>query len=1034
MVVPEKPPYPGLRPFARDESRLFFGRDQCVDEMIVRLAERRFLAVLGSSGTGKSSLVNTGLLSGLEMGLLAGAGSRWLFAEFRPGGDCLHNLAEALLKAAAAAAKKPPPSEAEIADLKARFKLEGPRELIKWCRQGNLADGTNLLVIADQFEELFLHQDDNRREDAQALVSLLLESRWPRGTASPAAAEVPIFVSITMRSEYLGACTLLHGLAEAINEGTFLTPRMTREECEEAIVGPARVCGCDVEPVLVTRLLNDMADFAAWDVTEGEDQLSQLARRADQLPLMQHALNRMWLRARERCKTGEQIILRLADYRGLERELDDHAEWAYARVDPSVRPTIERVFRAVTQGTTVANAVRRPTQYGKLVKICGDKSDDAVAQVLAEFGPKGCQFLTSDVEQAGERLPDRASISVAHESLIRQWKRLSGWLEQEGRAAQEWQLLRARADRREFLGWRSLVDARKFRKESNSAWAERYGGGFDKVVWLIAASARRWQLWGLIAAVVVIVALGSAFEFYKQRETAAAAMLAAANAKLATIQSAQKVLDTVSDALPKGDITVNGAKFVLEVEKSVVDEQIKDFELAPRAIISLVSLGYTASDIYEELGDYASALKSAVEARDRTNLLNAYDPEVLRLKYNTTWRIADAISAQGSQSQALIEYRSAEALAEQLLKSAPGGQSRRDLMFARQKIGDMYSEQGDAERAIDQYRVVLELNEKNLEENPKSRLWRRDLANTKIRIGQALAQKNDLDGALAQYRAALDIRTALRSEERSDPIIQSNIASNYRYIADLYAQMGNFQEAASQYKEAIDTQEMLVARDPNNATYLFSRAQYYEGMGDVLHRQGELAAALEKYGYASATRATLARKDPTNPGSQFRLARVNMTTADLQTEEAKTFEDAAKRNQDFDAAITLYRDAIRILDDFRPKYDARVFDCYVRIGDILRDSGDLDAALKEYKTAYGIALGFAPSKPNDVAWQSRLATSYDRIGDVLAAQQSPREAMEQYRKALETVTELAAKNPQEPKWQSEIGSLNEKIAAQESPR
>jgi hypothetical protein len=227
VIGAKKPPYPGLRPFERDESHLFFGRDHCVDEMIAKLGERRFLAVLGSSGTGKSSLVKTGLLSGLEMGLLSGAGSRWLIVEFRPGGNPLGNLARALLEAESSATTKLPlPTVAEITRLQTRFKREGPRELIKWCRQGHLADGTNLLILVDQFEELFRYRTDGEREEAQALVSLLLESRWPRGVASPRQAELPIYVTITMRSEYLGACALIQGLAEAINEGTFLTPRM----------------------------------------------------------------------------------------------------------------------------------------------------------------------------------------------------------------------------------------------------------------------------------------------------------------------------------------------------------------------------------------------------------------------------------------------------------------------------------------------------------------------------------------------------------------------------------------------------------------------------------------------------------------------------------------------------------------------------------------------------------------------------------------------------------------------------------------
>ena len=84
MIAPNAAPYPGLRPFNRNESHLFFGRDNTVDAMIARLAATRFLAVLGSSGTGKSSLVRTGLWSGLEMGLLRGAGARWQIVDFRP--------------------------------------------------------------------------------------------------------------------------------------------------------------------------------------------------------------------------------------------------------------------------------------------------------------------------------------------------------------------------------------------------------------------------------------------------------------------------------------------------------------------------------------------------------------------------------------------------------------------------------------------------------------------------------------------------------------------------------------------------------------------------------------------------------------------------------------------------------------------------------------------------------------------------------------------------------------------------------------
>jgi hypothetical protein len=483
-------PYPGLRSFHHDESDLFFGREEFVTTLVDRLAATRFLALLGLSGTGKSSVVRTGLLDSLELGLMGNAGSSWRIADFRPGSSPLQNLADALL----AGDPRATPSEREgLRDFLAR----SPRAVIAWCRDGNLPAGTNLLLLADQFEELFRYQDYAKREETQALVELLLESAH-----SP---EFPIYVIITMRSEYLGACVFLDDLAEAIGRGMVLIPRLTRDQCRTAIVGPAEVCGIKTDPPMVNALLNDMGAFAPWDEGGSRDQLSQIARRADQLPLMQHALNQMWKRASLRRKIGENIILQLADYRGLERELDYHAEEVYQSLEPSTRLTAEKVFRALTVGTTVANATRRPTQYGDLVGICGANSDAAVAAVIAKFGPSGCQFLTSG-GQTGERFPDRALIDIAHESLIRQWKRLSNWLEKEGRAAQEWQRLAERAERKELLlTTRRLADARRFRKEirPTPAWAARYGGDFDAIDRLIKWSA--WLQRGLLLLVIAVI-------------------------------------------------------------------------------------------------------------------------------------------------------------------------------------------------------------------------------------------------------------------------------------------------------------------------------------------------------------------------------------------------------------------------------------------------------------------------------------------------------------------------------------------------
>ena len=478
-------PYPGLRAFRREESDLFFGREGCIDQMVDRLAATRFLAVLGPSGSGKSSLVRTGLLEALELGFLAQAGSRWTIVTMNPGDRPIANLAAALLS----------PEAADTADavtlnakLLASYLTRGPRSVVEWCLDGHLTAGRNLLLLVDQFEELFRYADYAGREQADAFVSLLLESSR--------AAEVPIYVVLTMRSEFLGACTLMPGLAERINAGLYLSPRMTREETREAIEGPAGVCAFSIEPALVSRLLNDLSSFAPWDDERSADQLQMLSRRADQLPLMQHVLNRLWLRAA--AENAGPVVLKLQDYAtlgGLSGALDAHASEIVDALGDDA-PVVEIVFRALVAGVSLANAVRRPIRLGDLTRVAGDRRD-AVIRVVNAFRTPDCNFLTPAADVS---LRDDTVIDISHESLIRQWSQLAYWLEQEARAAAAWRRLLIAAElyregQGDLLRGLDLANLLAWwdKEAPTAAWAERYGGGYHAVRQFLDASSEAEQ-------------------------------------------------------------------------------------------------------------------------------------------------------------------------------------------------------------------------------------------------------------------------------------------------------------------------------------------------------------------------------------------------------------------------------------------------------------------------------------------------------------------------------------------------------------
>jgi hypothetical protein len=202
------------------------------------LGERRFLTVVGTSGCGKSSLVEAGLLPEL-LGEKTPGGRLWRVISLRPLGAPVAQLAASL--AIFALAEQPDTfGRLHVSMLASRFRATLRRTtsgLVDAAREILADPATPVLVVVDQFEELFRYEPDETDEDlslfrdeAQAFANLLLEAAW--------AAEANIYVLITMRSDFFGECGRYRGLAEAVSGSQFLVPRMVREQLQEAITRP----------------------------------------------------------------------------------------------------------------------------------------------------------------------------------------------------------------------------------------------------------------------------------------------------------------------------------------------------------------------------------------------------------------------------------------------------------------------------------------------------------------------------------------------------------------------------------------------------------------------------------------------------------------------------------------------------------------------------------------------------------------------------------------------------------------------------
>ena len=467
-VSAKQNPFPGLRPFREDEERFFFGRESQVDTMVNKLAATRFLAVVGTSGSGKSSLVNCGLRPALHRGLMASAGTAWRIAKFRPDVNPIHSLAEALTAEGVlySGYKEDVPIE-EIVETY----LHGSRKgVVETFRKARLPEGTNLLIVADQFEELFrygkLRTEDGKdpytiSENAIAFVNLLLEAR-----AEP---DCPIYVVITLRSDFLGECSQFYGLPEAINEGEYLVPRMTRDERRASIAGPVSVGGAEISPVLMTRLLNDVGD------------------NPDQLSILQHALNRTWACWEFHGAEGELGLEHYTEIGAMGEALNQHADEAFDQLETPERAKIcEKLFKGLTDLGTDPRGIRRPLKLATLREIAGAGSEEDVKAVIEVFREPSRSFL---MPPAPEPLEPEKVIDISHESLMRVWERLRVWADEEANSARRYRRL-AETAALEKTGkaglWRDpeLQLALDWQEEQapTPGWASLYGGDFDSAI------------------------------------------------------------------------------------------------------------------------------------------------------------------------------------------------------------------------------------------------------------------------------------------------------------------------------------------------------------------------------------------------------------------------------------------------------------------------------------------------------------------------------------------------------------------------
>jgi hypothetical protein len=451
-------PYPGLRPFDAADAPLFFGREAQISAMLRRLEDHRFVAVVGASGCGKSSLVRAGLLPALHEGFLFGT-TDWITLIAKPGGRPYQNVARAL---AAASSQSDKAAEARTLAILRRT----DRGLLEALREASVPPESKVMLVVDQFEELFAFRRTGAtagvasRDEAAAFVTMLLRSSEQT--------DGRLWVVLTMRSDFIGDCEAFLGLPELVSRCQFLVPRLDRGQMEEAITRPGAVdtgafLPFGFEAGLVNRIINDAGD------------------RPDQLPLMQHALMRTWKIAVNATPGAPRVELTHAHYDeagGIENALSKDADRALDQIkdNPELVRIARRLFLLLCDVSPDGHITRRHPAVSEVQAATG-ATVDQIAAVMQPFQQDDRNFLLPPVARG---IDPETTLDVSHEALLRRWVLFSAdWQERERADVAELRRLTDLAalhqqEQGGLLRGQDLERVLRWKERVTPEWASRY--------------------------------------------------------------------------------------------------------------------------------------------------------------------------------------------------------------------------------------------------------------------------------------------------------------------------------------------------------------------------------------------------------------------------------------------------------------------------------------------------------------------------------------------------------------------------------
>ncbi len=551
-------------------------------------------------------------------------------------------------------------------------KLQGQRE----------SSEKNCFLLVDQFEELFrFARSAGNQEDAADFVSILLALAEQR--------QFPVFVALTMRSDFLDDCDSFYGLPEAFNRGQYLVPRLSREKRQEAIEGPVILFRQPIIPSIEDRRLADAGGKLREHLITSrlvDRVLNDVGDEPDQLPVMEHALMRTWENWQAAGSTGPLDIEHYEAAGTAKEALSIDADSAMAGMSQDEQALTATIFKALTDTDSSNRKIRRHAQLSDLAEVSGRPVSEILG-IIERFRTGGRSFLNLQNEASGDAL-----IDISHESLIRQWDKLRAWVDEEAEKKRIYlDLVDAVKRGKALLHHADLQVALDWRKNTNptSFWARRYSPLFADVMKYLddslaekeredaekeradalaaaekaradAEKLRRTRQTVAIVSVLLVLAIGAAgFAFYQWREASREKNNADIQTGIARVEKgkADTLLDglkTASQTLQETNQQLTGANDRLTQEKKRADDN------AAQSLANAIKA--------KEQTEIANTNEETARNNAALAKANAEKADDLRQKADTN--AADAEKQRGAAVQARDDADKAAAQAKQLLVQA----------------------------------------------------------------------------------------------------------------------------------------------------------------------------------------------------------------------------------------------------------------------------------------------------------------------------------------------------------------------------